>query len=101
MVKKIRLLRIVKSSNSAKKWDAFFMVDDKEKKISFGASNYRDNTLINDKNSKFYLKKLVDRNVSFFISFSNALNCFISGFNSLSIIFLTNLLVVLLVVLDI
>jgi len=63
MVKKIRLLRIVKSSNSAKKWDAFFMVDDKEKKISFGASNYRDNTLINDKNSKFYLKKLVDRNV--------------------------------------
>tara|TARA_R110001606_G_scaffold374625_1_gene532530 strand:- start:8485 stop:8748 length:264 start_codon:yes stop_codon:yes gene_type:complete len=39
------------------------MVDDKEKKISFGASNYRDNTLINDKNSKFYLKKLVDRNV--------------------------------------
>ena len=60
---KIKLLRIVKSSNSAKKWDAFFMIDDKEKKVSFGASGYRDNTLINDKNSKFYLKKILDRNV--------------------------------------
>ena len=59
----MKLLRIVKSSNSAKKWDAFFIVDGKEKKVSFGASNYRDNTLINDKNSKFYLPKLVDRNV--------------------------------------
>ena len=59
----IKLIRIVKSSNSAKKWTAIFMVDDKEKKVDFGASGYRDYTLINDKDSKFYLPKLVDRNV--------------------------------------
>ena len=59
----IKLIRIVKSSNSAKKYDAIFMVDGKEKKVSFGASNYRDYTLINDKNSKFYLPKILDRNV--------------------------------------
>tara|TARA_R110002167_G_scaffold276340_1_gene482320 strand:+ start:2842 stop:3171 length:330 start_codon:yes stop_codon:yes gene_type:complete len=59
----IKLIRIVKSSNSAKKWTAIFMVDDKEKKVDFGASGYRDYTLINNKDSKFYLPKLVDRNV--------------------------------------
>ena len=59
----IKLIRIVKSSNSAKKYDAIFMVDGKEKKVSFGASNYRDYTMINDKNSKFYLPKILDRNV--------------------------------------
>ncbi len=63
MSKKIKLLRIVKSSNSAKKYDAIFMVNEKEKKVGFGASGYRDYTLINDKNSKFYLEKLLDRNV--------------------------------------
>ena len=59
----MKLLRIVKSSKPNKKWDAVFMVDGKEKKISFGQKNARDNTLINDKNSKFYLPKMVDRNV--------------------------------------
>ena len=59
----IKLIRIVKSSNSAKKWTAIFMVDDKEKKVDFGQNNYRDFVLINDKDSKFYLPKLVDRNV--------------------------------------
>jgi hypothetical protein len=59
----IKLLRVIKSSNSAKKWTAIFMVDDKEKKVDFGASGYRDYTLINNKDSKFYLPKLVDRNV--------------------------------------
>lgn len=59
----MKLLRIVRSSNSAKKFDAIFMIDNKEKKVSFGASGYRDYTLINDKNSKFYLPKILDRNV--------------------------------------
>lgn len=59
----IKLIRIVKSSNSAKKYDAIFMVDGKEKKVSFGASNYRDFVLINNKDSKFYLPKILDRNV--------------------------------------
>ncbi len=59
----MKLLRIVKSSNNSKKFDAIFMIDNKEKKVSFGASGYRDYTLINDKNSKFYLPKILDRNV--------------------------------------
>ena len=59
----MKLLRIVKSSNSAKKWDAVFMIDGKEKKVSFGQSGARDYLLINDKNSKFYLPKILDRNV--------------------------------------
>ena len=59
----MKLLRIVKSSNQSKKWDAIFMVDGKEKKVSFGQSGARDYTLINDKNSKFYLPKILDRNV--------------------------------------
>ena len=32
----MKLLRIVKSSNPNKKWDAVFMVEGKEKKESFG-----------------------------------------------------------------
>ena len=60
---KTKLLRIVPSSNKSKKYDAIFMVDDKEKKVSFGASGYRDYTLINNKNSKFYLPKILDSNV--------------------------------------
>ena len=59
----MKLLRIVKSSNPSKKWDAIFMIDGKEKKVSFGQSGARDYTLINDKNSKFYLPKILDRNV--------------------------------------
>ena len=57
------LMSIVASDSKTKKYTATFMIDGKEKKVSFGAKGYRDNTLINDKNSKFYLKKLVDRNV--------------------------------------
>ena len=59
----MKLLRIVKSSNPSKKWDAIFMIDGKEKKVSFGQSGARDYTLINDKNSKFHLPKILDRNV--------------------------------------
>ena len=58
-----KLLRIVKSSNSAKKWDAIFMIDGKEKKVSFGQNGARDYTEVSDKSSKWYLPKLVDRNV--------------------------------------
>ena len=59
----MKLLRIVKSSNPNKKYDAIFMIDNKEKKVSFGQKNARDYTEVNNKNSKFYLPKLVDRNV--------------------------------------
>lgn len=63
MVKTIKLLRVVRSSNKDKKYDAIFLVNDKEKKVSFGASGYRDYTLVNNKDSKFYLPKILDRNV--------------------------------------
>lgn len=59
----MKLLRIMKSSNPIKKWEAIFMIDGKETKVSFGASGYRDYTEVSDKSSKFYLKKLIDRNV--------------------------------------
>ena len=59
----MKLLRIVKSSNPSKKWEAVFMVEGKEKKVSFGSAGMRDYTLVSNKLSKFYLPKLVDRNV--------------------------------------
>lgn len=47
-----------------KKWRAVFKTDQgKEKTTDFGASGYRDFTLINNKTSKFYLPKVLDRNV--------------------------------------
>ena len=55
-------MKVISSSNDKKKYDAYFMLDNgKEKKVSFGAAGYRDYTLINDKNNKFYLPKKVDR----------------------------------------
>ena len=60
---KFKLLRITKSSNPSKKYDAIFIIDGKEKKVSFGASGYRDYTEVSNKNSKFYLPKILDRNV--------------------------------------
>ena len=60
----IKLIKIVKSSKPAKKYDAYFKLDNgKEKVVSFGQNSARDFTLINDKNSKFYLPKILDRNV--------------------------------------
>ena len=59
----MKLLRIVKSSNPSKKWEAVFIVEGKEKKVSFGSAGMRDYTLVSNKLSKFYLPKLVDRNV--------------------------------------
>lgn len=60
----VKLIKIVKSSKAAKKYDAYFKLDNgKEKVVSFGSSSMRDFTLINDKNSEFYLPKVLDRNV--------------------------------------
>ena len=61
----VKLIKIVKSQKPAKKYDAHFKLDNgKEKIVSFGSSGMRDYTLINDKNSEFYLPKLIDRNVT-------------------------------------
>jgi len=60
----MRLIRIVKSSKEGKKWTAIFDIGDgKEKQVHFGSAGARDFTLINDKSSKFYLPKILDRNV--------------------------------------
>tara|TARA_R110000737_G_scaffold315733_1_gene325839 strand:- start:98 stop:427 length:330 start_codon:yes stop_codon:yes gene_type:complete len=60
----IKLLRIEKSKKELKKYDAIFLLDNgKEQIISFGSAGMRDYTLINDKNSKWYLPKILDRNV--------------------------------------
>ena len=56
-----KLIKIIKSSNPKKKFDAIFDINGKEKKVSFGAQGMRDFTLINDKNSKFYLPNKKDR----------------------------------------
>lgn len=62
--KVIKLIKIVKSSNDKKKYDAHFLLDnDKIKIVRFGQADARDFTLINDKNSKWYLPKVLDRNV--------------------------------------
>ena len=45
MEKPIKLLKIVKSHNPKKKWDANFLLDNnKEKIVSFGAVGYQDYT---------------------------------------------------------
>tara|TARA_R110000737_G_scaffold196982_2_gene217481 strand:+ start:1495 stop:1824 length:330 start_codon:yes stop_codon:yes gene_type:complete len=60
----IKLIKIVKSKKALKKYDAYFKLDNgKEKVVSFGSAKMRDFTLINDKNSKWYLPKVLDRNV--------------------------------------
>ena len=58
----MKLLKIEKSSNKLKKFTAIFLTEEgKEKKVSFGQNSARDYTLINDKNSEFYLPKKIDR----------------------------------------
>jgi len=58
----MKLLTIIPSSNKSKKWTAIFEIDgNKEKKVNFGATGYRDYTLMNSKNSGFYLPKKSDR----------------------------------------
>jgi hypothetical protein len=58
----VKLLKILPSKKPSKKFDAYFMLDNnKETIVSFGQSEARDFTLINDKNSRFYLPKKADR----------------------------------------
>tara|TARA_R110001592_G_scaffold34272_3_gene117765 strand:+ start:2914 stop:3249 length:336 start_codon:yes stop_codon:yes gene_type:complete len=55
----VKLMKIIPAKDKKKKWTAYFLLDaktKKEKAVSFGASGYRDFTLMNDKNSKFYEK---------------------------------------------
>lgn len=59
----MKLLKIIPSTNKTKKYTAVFLVDGQERRISFGASGYRDYTLISDKTSKFYLPNKSDRDV--------------------------------------
>ena len=51
----MKLMKIIPAKAKAKKWTAYFMLDNgKEKAVSFGARGARDFTLLNDKNSNFY-----------------------------------------------
>jgi len=58
----MKLLKIIPSKRKGKKYVAYFKLPDgKEKAIHFGASGYRDFTLISDKTSKFYIKDKAGR----------------------------------------
>ena len=58
----MKLLKIIPSKRKDKKYVAYFKLDSgKEKAVHFGASGYRDFTLISDKTSKFYIKDKADR----------------------------------------
>lgn len=58
----MKLIKIIPSDLKTKKYTAYFELDNKkERKINFGAKEYRDFTLLNDKSSKFYEKDKVDR----------------------------------------
>ena len=48
----MKLLEIVKAKNKNKKYTAIFEIDDKIKKISFGASGYQDYTLTKNKEKR-------------------------------------------------
>lgn len=54
----IKLVKITTSTNPKKKYDAHFIVDNKEKVVSFGASGYSDFTLHKDvKRKNLYLTR--------------------------------------------
>ena len=64
----VKLLKIIPSSAKGKKYSAYFLLDEKdkkgnrkEKKVNFGAKTYRDFTLMNTKGSKFYEKDKAKR----------------------------------------
>lgn len=50
----MKLIKVVKSSNKIKKYDAYFLLNDKKtiKKTSFGAAGYSDYTKHNDRERK-------------------------------------------------
>ncbi len=53
MAKAKKLLKIIKSSNPKKKYDAYFLLDNgKEKKVSFGQNGASDYTIHNDDERK-------------------------------------------------
>ncbi len=63
-MKSLKLMKIKKSDKPDKKYMAIFLIDnEKTKTVHFGSSKMRDYTLINDKDSKFYLPKSLDREV--------------------------------------
>jgi len=55
----MRLIKIVKSSNKLKKYDAYFMLDNgRQKKVSFGAAGYSDYTINKDDDRKeLYIRR--------------------------------------------
>ena len=53
----IKLIKVVKSSNPKKKFDAFFMIDGKEKKLDFGAAGMDDYTITKDKEQRSRYRK--------------------------------------------
>ena len=58
----MKLIKIIPSELKTKKYTAYFELDNnKERKINFGAKEYRDFTLLNDKSSKFYEKDKLER----------------------------------------
>ncbi|CAI8390327.1 MAG: Uncharacterised protein [Owenweeksia sp. TMED14] len=58
----IKLLKIIDSDLTTKKYSAYFLLDNgKEKKVNFGQKGARDFIKINDKTSKFYIKNSAER----------------------------------------
>ena len=60
----VKLMKIIPAKAKGKKWTAYFLLDPKTKKekaVSFGASSFRDFTLMNDKKSRFYEKDKAKR----------------------------------------
>jgi hypothetical protein len=58
----MKLLKVIPSDVKNKKYSAYFLLDNgKEKKINFGQAGARDFTLINNKDSKFYIDNKDDR----------------------------------------
>ena len=48
----IKLIKISKSKNNKKKFDAFFQIKDKFKKVSFGQAGANDYTITGDKEAR-------------------------------------------------
>ena len=48
----MKLLKVIPSTNKAKKYTAVFLKDGKEKKVSFGAAGYSDFTINKDEKRK-------------------------------------------------
>jgi hypothetical protein len=58
----MKLLKIIPSDVKGKKYSAYFKLDNgKERKVNFGAANFRDFTLLNNKKSPYYIKNSGER----------------------------------------